>query len=88
MVISGRGIDHYWKDRNPPTLVDPSPMYNALYRFMLVGVRIPVPVTHFGWRPFQRAWRENGGKPPVFKRDPFKHERDAVLDLYLQKAIA
>ena len=46
------------------------------------GVRIPVPLAHFAWRPMQRRWKEVGNAE--FKRDPKRKERKELTDLLLE----
>ena len=51
-VISGKGVEHFWRGEGPPTLLNPSPVWNKIYRMLVSRTRIPVPFTHFAWRPF------------------------------------
>ena len=49
-VVSGKGIHDFWRGK-PPTLIDPSRIWNHIYRLIYGGVRVPVPLAHFAWRP-------------------------------------
>ena len=80
-VISGKGVEHYWRGEKPPTLIDPSPIWNEIYRMLADGARIPVSFTHFAWRPFERLWLERRDKI-YFDRCPSRLER-----LYLNKLL-
>ena len=80
-VISGKGVEHYWRGEGPPTLIDPSPIWNAVYKMLLAGTRIPVPFTHFAWRPFERLWMERKDNI-YFEQCPSRLER-----LYLKKLL-
>ena len=30
-VISGKGVEHFWRGDKPPTLLDPSPIWNFIF---------------------------------------------------------
>ena len=80
-VLSGKGVEHFWRGEGPPTLRDPSPIWNEVYRMLSEGTRIPVTFTHFAWRPFERLWLERRDNIWL-DRCPTKLER-----LYLNKLL-
>ena len=82
-VLSGKGLKHFWRGDSPPTLVDPSPVWNYLIKMLDEGARIPVPFAHFAWRPMEQLWLET--KADVeFRRDPTRWERRELQDMLIE----
>ena len=82
-VLSGKGLKHFWRGDSPPTLVDPSPIWNYLIKMLDEGSRIPVSFAHFAWRPMEQLWLESPADLK-FRRDPTRWERRELQDLLIE----
>ena len=85
-ALSGRCIKQFWRGE-PPKLIDPSPVYNFVFKMLDAGVRIPKPFSYYGWVPMQHLWSELGQQHREFVRDPYNEEREELQQIFLTQAL-